>query len=205
MYKKPMLIRLLEDLVPASIRRKPHVSEEELMQAKAMVAVLAISVVMPLVVLVNYLVLQSTTDNDFVRNIYMLMGVEIWLVSQLLYFQSYGNLRLTAAMYSIQFFLAIVGIVLVSGSWESPFLVLLTASPMIAFMTIGYRAALGHVALALLMVIFLLLLHHFQVTLLPNIARPANAPYNQFIAWDIVLLLFAAFLVILEHLLRSRR
>lgn len=205
MQKQPALIRLLEDLLPASIRHKPHVSAEERMRAKAMVAILGISVLLPLVVLFNYLVLQFTTEIDFTRNIYILMGVEIWLISQLLYFQSYGNLRLTAALYSVQYLLVSLITILVSGGWNSPLLVLLMGAPMVAFMTIGYRTALWHIALVLLITIFLLALHHFRLTLLPDISTPARGPYDRFIAWDMVLLLFAAFLVILEHLVRSRK
>lgn len=205
MTKPPMMILWLEKLLPASLRDAHPANSEALMRARAMVAILAISITMPLVVLVNYLILQITTDSNFDRNIYILIGVEVWLVAQLLYFQSYGNLRLTAGIYSVQFLLAAVATIMISGSWTSPFLVLLAASPMIAFMTIGYRAALWHVALALFIVTGLLTLHHFQITLVPNLSRPGHAPYNQFIAWDIVLLVFAAFLVILEHLLRGQR
>jgi len=205
MTKKSVVIQLLDDLVPASIRHQHNVSAEELMRAKAMVAVLAISIILPLVVLTNYLILQATTENDFTRNIYILMGVEIWLVSQHLYFQSYGNLRLTAGIYSAQYLLTVLITTLISGGWNSPLLVLLLGSPMIAYMTVSYGAALLHVALAVLIVVFLLTLYHFQITLLPDISHPANHAYNRFIAWDMVLLLFAAFLVILEHLVRSRK
>lgn len=205
MYKKNVLIRLLEDMVPASIRQQRHVSAEELMRAKAMVAILVISIALPLVVLLNYLILQATTSNDFTRSIYILIATEVWLVSQHVYFQTYGNLRLTAAMYSLQYLLSVTLTVLVTGGWGSPFLVLLLGSPMVAFMTISYGAALWHIALVLLLVIFLLTLHHFQLAWLPDISYHANAPYNQFIAWDMVLLLFGCFLVILEHLVRSRK
>jgi len=205
MTKKSAVIRLLDDLVPASIRDKRNVCAEELMRARAMVAVLAISIILPLVMLLNYLILQVTTENDFTRSIYVLMGVEIWLVTQHLYFQSYGNLRLTAGIYSAQYLLTVLIVALISGGWDSPMLVLLLGSPMIAYMTVSYRAALWHVGLAVLIVIFLLSLYHLQITLLPDLSRPANHAYNRFIAWDMVLLLFAAFLVILEHLVRSRK
>lgn len=205
MTNTPVMILWLEKMLPDSIRDAQPANSEALMRARAMVAILAISITMPLVVLLNYLILQATTEIDFDRNIYILIGVEVWLVVQLLYFQSYGNLQLTAGMYSVQFLLAAVATIMISGSWESPFLVLLAASPMIAFMTIGYRAALLHVLLALLIVTGLFTLHHFNITLVPNLSRPGHAAYNQFIAWDIVLLVFAAFLVILEHLLRGQR
>jgi len=203
MYENNSIIRLIDSCVPASIKNNHKQTPEEWVRVRAMVAILAVSILLPLLLLLIYAVLQLVTDNNFSKNIYILITTEVFVTSQLIYFQSYGNLRFTAGAYSVQYLMAIIATILFSGGWDSPVTILLLCSPMIAFMTISYRAALLHILLVLVITMALLVMHlqgfHFV-----NVSEGANYPYTQMVAWGMTLFLFTLFLFIFEHLIRSR-
>jgi len=203
MHENNIIIRLIDSCVPASIKNNHKQTPEEWVRVRAMVAILAVSVLLPLLLLLVYTILQLATVNNFSKNIYILITTEVFVTSQLVYFQSYGNLRFTAGAYSVQYLLVIVATILFSGGWSSPVTILLLCSPMIAFMTISYRAALLHILLVLLITTTLLAMHlqgvHFM-----NVSEVANYPYTQMVAWGMTLLVFTLFLFIFEHLIRSR-
>lgn len=203
MSQAAALINLLDSFTPVTIRNNRTLPHEELIRTRAMLAILGFSIVVPLALLVIYIFLQFVTANDFSRNIYILMLVETVLISQHIYFQSYGNLRITAGVYSLQFLLVISIFTAISGGVKSPLIPLLICAPMIAYMTMGLRAGLLHIAVVLLVVIGLLLMHINGLGQL-DIGQKANYPYTLTIACGVTLLIMAMFLLVFEELVRRK-
>lgn len=201
---KTTVIDLLDSFIPITIRSNRNLSREELVRTRAMLAILGFSIIVPVILIVIFIALQIFTGNDFSRNVYILMVIETVLISQHIYFQSYGNLRITAGAYALQFLLVIVGFTLVSGGLSSPLITLLLASPMVAYMTMGQRAGVLHIIAVLLTVIGLLLQHTLGLHL-PNMTYKANYPYTAAIACGVALSILAMFLLIFEDLLRHRK
>jgi len=200
---KSIFVRLLDGFIPASLRNKPRVAREELVRARAMVAMLIGSILLPLVLLIAYVVLQALTSHDFSKDITILIVVVFVLVSEHAYFQSFGNLRITAGIYSVQLLLVAIIATALSGALYSPVMILLIASPMVAFMTISYRAALFHVVAAFLTIAGLLIIqeHGMQMA---SFGRAENYPYTLAMIWSLVLLIFMLFLTVFEELVRSK-
>lgn len=203
MYKKSAFITLLDGFIPASIRNNTKVARSELVRTQAMVAVLGISVIVPMLMLLAYIVLQLLTDRVFTKNIIILLATEVFFVSQHLYFQSYGNLRITAGVYSLQFLFIIITTVILSDGLNSPVLILLMCAPMIAFMTMSLRAAVYHIVAAAFTLVGLLVMNVQEFGYI-SIAEQANYPYTLTICWGVALLFFSLFLVVFEELVRSK-
>lgn len=201
--KNLLIIDLLDTFIPAVIRNNHDLSQQELIRVRAMLAILGFSIVVPVLLLIIYVALQFLTDNDFSRNVYILMLVETVLMSQHIYFQSYGNLRITAGAYSLQFLLVIAVFALISGALQSPLIPLLICAPMIAYMTMGLRAGLLHIAAVLLVIVGFLLMQIKEISYL-DIGYKANYPYTLTIACGVTLLILAMFLVIFEELVRNK-
>jgi len=196
-------MRLLNRFIPKAIRNKPKVTREELIRAQAMVAILIGSIIMPLLLLAAYIILQIITRNDFSKDIVILIGVEVLLVREHIYFQSYGNFRVTAGIYSVQFLIIAIVATALSGALYSPLTALLITSPMIAFMTMSYRAALVHIAAAFLTITVLLMMQANELQL-PNFGRMENYPYTLAIIWGLALAIFMLFLIVFEELVHSK-
>jgi hypothetical protein len=124
---------------------------------------------------------------------------------QLIYFQSYGNLRITASAYSLQYLIVNATFTLISGGWAgSPITVLLIASPLIAYMTISLKAAFIHTILVFLFVLGLLLAHISGVVF-TDISNPDNYHYTKFIGWLAMLIILGFFFVICNQLSPTAR
>jgi len=191
----------LDKLLPKSIRMNRAIQPLELAQARGMLAILIISILLPLVVLLAYIFLQFGTGKDFSHDIIAIMTVEIVLISQHVYFQSYGNLRVTAAAYSLQYLFSITGVILVSGGWDhSPLVILLISSPLIAAMTMGTRAALYHVVMVFIIITALLVMHLKHIPFPIDISRAERYQYTRFICWGITLTFISIFLLFTDKL-----
>jgi hypothetical protein len=202
-YKKPVVTAMLDSFIPVAIRNDRNISQQALVRTRAMVAVLAISVIVPLLMLLAYVALQFFTDKDFSKNIIIMLAVEVVLVSQHLYFQSYGNLRITAGVYSLQFLFVVIATVVVSAGLKSPVLILLICSPMVAFMTMSIHAALFHIAAVLFTVIGLLVMYVNGFGFM-SVGQQSHYPYTLVVCWVVALVFFSLFLVVFDELIRSK-
>jgi hypothetical protein len=200
---KSTFIGLLDNFIPVAIRNKPDVTREELVRTRAIVAILIGSILLPLVLLMAYVVLQAFTSHDFSRDIAVLVVVVFVLVSEHAYFQSFGNLRITAEIYSVQFLMIAIIATVFSGALYSPVMILLIASPVIAFMTMSYRAAQLHIVVVLLTIAGLLIMQENGMQMV-IFGRAENYPYTLAMIWSLVLLIFMLFLAVFEELIRSR-
>ena len=197
------IINLLDNFIPVILRSTHSLSHEQLVRTRAMLAMLGFSIVVPVLLLVVYILLQILTQNDFSRDIYILLVLEIVLISEHIYFQSYGNLRITAGVYSLLFLFIVIAFTLLSGGITSPLISLLVAAPMVAYMTMGLRAGLLHIAVVLLIVFAFLLMHVLRIDF-PNISLHANYPYTRALACGVTLLILAMFLLVFEDLVCDR-
>jgi hypothetical protein len=200
---KSTFVRLLDSFIPAAIRNNPKAAREERVRARAMVAILIGSILLPLALLMAYVALQAFTSHDFSGDITVLVVVVFLLVSEHAYFQSYGNLHVTAGIYSVQFLMVAIIATALSGALYSPVMILLVASPMVAFMTISYRAALFHVVAAFLTIAGLLIMQEHGMQMV-SFGHPENYSYTLAIIWSLVLLILMLFLTVFEELVRSR-
>lgn len=194
----------LDHYLPPPIRLDQQLSHETRIRARTMVAVLGLSVIIPILLLVTYGGLHLLTGHDFSRNLNILIVIEILLVSQHLYFHSYGNLHLTAGAYSAQFLLITSTFVFLSGGlFHSPLLPILLCSPMIAFITISFRAALWHAGI-ITMVMAVLLLLHIQGISLPNYGHPENFHITQTVIWGFTFFTLMMLLLVTEQLIQAK-
>lgn len=197
-----LVIDLLDNFIPVTMRNNRGLSRHVLVRTRAMLAILGFSIVVPILLIIIYIALQLLTGNDFSRDIYILMLVEIVLISEHIYFQSYGNLRITAGAYSLQFLFVIITFVLISGGLHSPLAPLLVCAPMIAYMTMGLRAGLLHSAAILFAVLGCLLMNIKELGI--DISTEANFPYTLTVAFCIALLTLAMLMVVFEELVNSK-
>lgn len=194
----------LDHYLPLPIRLDQQLSHETRIRARTMVAVLGLSVIAPLLLLVAYGALHLLTGHDFSRNLNILIVIEILLVSQHLYFHSFGNLRMTAGAYSAQFLLINVVFLFISGGLaRSPLLPILLCSPMIAFMTISFRAAMWHAAI-ITVVIAILLMLELRGVVLPNHGQPENFHITQTVIWGFTFFTLMALLLVAEQLIQAK-
>jgi hypothetical protein len=204
MHNKSALIELINQFVPKAIRGNHKLSREMQIRAQGMVAILGISILLPLLILMSYVALQLFTQHDFTHDIIALIITETVLVSQHLYFQSYGNLRVTAGAYSLQYLFVITAVILVSGGWShSPLLILLIGAPLLAFITMSSRAALVYIALVFIIIAGLLVIQIKKIPL-PDISHAGNYPYTMFICWGVTLTFLSIFVVFCEKLSQER-
>lgn len=189
----------LETLVPAQIRTNRSLSILHRARATAMVATLGLSILVPIITLLVLALFQFFTDRNFSQAMAIVIVVEVLLVTQHLYFQSYGNLALTARAYSLQYFFSIVATMLYTGGWYSPAMPLLLCAPMIAYMTIHYRAAMWHLFWVLCTYGALMALHTSGKKL-PNIMPAETYDYILATCWGLCLLVFALFLMVCQYL-----
>jgi hypothetical protein len=196
-------LHFLESITPKNLVEDQNQSIETRARVACMVGILGFSVLLPLLIIVTYLVLNLIVEINITKNIAVLLGVEIWMISQMLYFQSYGNLRITASAYSIQYF-AVNGIFIVlSGGWSSsPIMIMILCSPMIAFMTVSARAALWYIVAVFLFCLGLLLCHQHEIPL-PDISQPKNYQFTRFVALSSFLVILSLFVMMCDQLITS--
>jgi hypothetical protein len=204
MAKKTAIINLLDNFIPAAIRNKRDLPREELVRTRAMLAILGISIIVPLLLLIAYISLQLVTGRDFSKDIYIVLAVEIILLTQHIYFQSYGNLRITAGVYSLQFFLFVAMMVTISGGLRSSILLLLVCSPMVAYMSVSFRAAIFHIAAVMITVTGLALMYLKGLDCL-DISEKGNFPYTMTLSWIVTLLMLCMFMLVFEELVSDKK
>ncbi len=193
----------LDRFVPRKLAEKPDIHPSDIVRTRAMVAMLICSILTPLAALLFFLCVQLITGIDFSTALISYLVVFTWLVSQHLYFQSFGNLRVTAAAYSVQYYLSVAIGAFYTGGASSPVMVLLFCSPLIAYMTISLRASLIMAIITISTGLTFILLPQ-QGFVMPSIAPPQGEIYISIICWLMAFLLMTIMLITAESMAKAK-
>lgn len=133
-------IQFLDGFLPTSMRNDPLLEWDDRVRAWGMIAVIIISLLIPIASILIFVFLQLTTGLDFSNTFFILLSVIFLIFVQHLYFQSYGKLSIVANAYAVQAFISYCLTIYYTGGWQSPLMFLLLCSPIISFMTGGFLA-----------------------------------------------------------------
>ena len=188
MLNGDQIVQFLDGFVPKVIQENPRRDMIVRLQARALVAVLGFSIVVPLLAMFVLLALQFCTQHDFSMGLGVMLGALIAVVIQHMLFQSSGNLMAMATAYSGLFFLGTAVGTYFTGGWNSPALLLLFCTPLLVYLISGYLRAMYAVAIVFCTGIMFLLLYvnGFET---PQIMREENRPYVLALVWLIASLL----------------
>lgn len=194
------LLTQIDVFMPHSMRSSSRLPWSYRVKAWSMVMVLALSILAPLCGLLVFAGLSLFTGMDFSQACYILLVIVCVNFFQHLYFQSYGNLVITASAYTVQAFASYVAAVYFTGGWHSPAMPIMICAPLIAFMTGGYRSC----SLAIISV-FLAISCFFSQRYNPHITSVIPPETNEMIGlvmWMMLLGVMAFFFMVTNTLLR---
>jgi hypothetical protein len=188
MLNGDQIVQFLDGFVPKVIQENPRKDMIVRLRARALVAVLGFSIVVPLLAMMVLLGLQLCTQHDFSVGLVVMLCLLLLVVIQQMLFQAFGNLQSTATVYSGLFFVVTALAVYFTGGWTSPALLLFFCTPVLTHLISGYYRAIYSVAIVFCtgIVFFLLHVNGFEA---PQIMREENRPYVMALIWLISSLL----------------
>ncbi|HQQ63738.1 MAG TPA: hypothetical protein PLF22_09210 [Pseudomonadales bacterium] len=195
------LLTRVNKLLPTPMKNNPDLAWDYRVRAWGMVIVLGLSLLAPSLALLIFGGLHLLTDMDFSQAFVITLSVIFLIFFQHLYFQSYGKLEVTANAYSLQAFVSYCATIFFTGGWHSPAMPLLVCSPLIAFMTGGYRAGMT-ATFAVFLALCLFFIDRFNGNI-TNIIKPAeNSDVVGLVIWLMTLTVLAVFLIVTNTLIR---
>jgi len=198
------LFNWLEALVPSRIRDNRDIPVQVRFRAPAMIATLMISILCPLVALMLMGGLQLFTKQDYSTGMMITLIVLVLTSVQHIYFQSFGNLKNTAAAYSTQYIISIIISMLYTGGSDSPIAILLFCSPLIAYMTISHVAALIHASLLVIFIVILSAAENSGYSPV-NLIKPETKSSIQMISWALFCMVNILFILVCEYLIYKKQ
>lgn len=194
------LLTHVDQFMPPAMRDTPALTWDYRVKAWSMLMVLGLSLFVPLCALLLFAGLHFFTPFDFSQACIILLLVLFVIFVQHLYFHSYGKLDITANAYSIQAFISYILTIYYTGGWHSPAMPIIFCSPLIAFMTGGYRiGTAATVAVFIAVCVFFNERYNENIT---SIITPAqNSDIVGLVIWLMVLSIVAFFLMVTNTLI----
>lgn len=175
------LAYLIDSLIPHAIWRSTP-APAVVARARTLVAVQAMAVVLPLLMLGPVLLLQWLTGGNFTPAWMSLVSIVLVFVLQLLLLHWSSSLRISSAVFSVSFFFAIALATLLTGAWRSPVLPLLFCTPLMVFLVCSWREAEWAVLVTFAAGMALMVMDIAQVSVL-NVMHAENFAYAQGVVW----------------------
>lgn len=194
------LLTHIDSFLPAAMRESPTLTWDDRIKAWSMLMVLGLSMLLPFGAMLAFAALHVLTDLDFSQSFIITLSIVCLMFFQHLYFQSYGNLYMTANAYSVQAFVSYCAAVFYTGGWHSPVMPLLVCSPLIAFMTGGYRAGI-RATLAIFISVSVFFFERFNPKIISVISPPETTDIIGFMMWAMLLSVLAFFFMVTNTLI----
>ncbi len=195
---------IVDDFIPKNILSDPELSRIGLIRARTMVIVMMFSIAAPILLLFCVMFLHLFTERDFSLGMIFIGAILAGMVTLQLTFNSYGNLYLTAAVYSVLYAVMTIFLTSVSGGWHSPVMLLVFCAPMITFLIAGRREGILMVYMVgVIGAVFLAL--ELKGIPLPQVMPVENADYIQGITWFVALTILLMLLTSYNAVLVSRK
>lgn len=139
-------------------------------------------------------VLYLFFDFDILFNVYYAIVVSILLALQVWGFYRFANLRFSSMFFSLSYFLMALSLMLMSGGYHSPNLVLLISSPVVSFRTGGKDEGIMNSIFVGLSGIALMVIDKMDMPIV-NYLTGMDDGYFFIIAWVVTLATIATCLV----------
>lgn len=194
------LLGHIDSFLPPAMRASPTLTWDSRVKAWSMLMVLGLSMFIPFCALLFFAALHVFTDMDFSQACLAMLFILFLMFVQHMYFYSYGRLEITANAYSLQAFISYVTAIFYTGGWHSPVMPLLVCSPLIAFMTGGYRAGIA-TTVAVFVAVVMFFNERFNVKIISIIAPVENTETVGLAIWLMVLSVLAFFLMVTNTLI----
>lgn len=194
------LLTQIDNFLPPAMRDTPALTWDYRVKAWSMVMVLGLSLLIPFGALLVFAGLHLFTELDFSQACIVILFIVFLIFVQHLYFQSYGKLEITANAYCLQAFASYCAAVYYTGGWHSPVMPLLICSPLIAFMTSGYRAGVT-ATLAVFVSVCLFFNERYNENITNIITPSQNSDIVALVIWLMVLSILAFFLMVTNTLI----
>jgi len=131
---------------------------------------------------------------DILPNVYFSLFISTLLGLQVFAFFRSGNLRLTTMLFTLTYFLMVLSLVLISGGYHSPNLVVLLTSPVISFRAGGKEEGIMNSIFVGLTAFALVVMDYLDVSVL-NLLSGLDERIFFTVAWTVTLAIMATCLV----------
>lgn len=171
----------IDSLIPHAIWRSTPVPAT-VARARTLVAIQAMAVVLPLLMLVPVVIMQWITGRNFTPAWVSLLCIVVLFALQLLLLHKSSSLALSSALFSLSFFFTIATATVLTGAWRSPVLPLLFCTPLMVFLVCSWREAEYAVLVTFAAGMVLMVMDIAGVSV-PNVMHAENFAYAQGVVW----------------------
>ena len=191
--QQEQITRLIDRFIPMRQRHEAYKRTDILIKLRTIVTVLILSLLLPFLALCIFSILHFVTGLDLSLALLSTAGILLILVFQHLIFQSYGDIYLTAAAYSVNFFLSTVAAVYFTGGWHSPCMLLMFCAPIMTFLITTSASAIVMLWITLFTGLFFFALQQ-QAVVTPQLIPEENTGYIQACIWIMSTIILFVFL-----------
>jgi len=198
----PELSRLIDRWLPAELDTGSATALEMRLRARALVGMYVTSAVMVAGSFLVFLVLHLMHYRDFSVALVCIGIAAIAVFLQILMFYKLRNTAASAIMFSMIFFGATLGILIVTGGWNSPVKPLFFCAPMVSFLIGGRHEGAYISVLVLIAGLISLVAGRFGLQIF-QIIRPENIDAAGGVIWVISINLLLSCLFVYDSILEA--
>lgn len=198
------VIRSIDPFLPPKILDDSNLRLDGLIRSRVLTALLLSAIAVTVMSVVTMVIASFINPEDFTTPI-ALGGASFVLVAlNYLFFYKTGHLDASAMMFSLTFLVMDILSIILTGGFESPVMLMLLATPVVAFLIGGRQEGLYYAALSWITGTILMVFHAYDFPMM-NLLTEDVQMYVWGIVWFVAITVIVVCLYIYDLLLEDMR